>query len=162
MADPVPAFVLEELHRDESVHMVGSQVDVVPYYAAMDVFTLPSYREGFPNVVIEAGAMKLPTVAFDVSGCSDAVVSGETGSLVERGDSSLAAAVVELLEKSDLRVRMGRQAYWHVAARYNPREIWSHLVTEYRRFLPPRRGDTAAQLDPSIESRQTSAARADL
>ena len=161
-ADPVPVSAMEQLTQDESVHLVGSQSDVVPYYAAMDVFTLPSYREGFPNVVLEAAAMELPTVTFDVPGCSDAVVEGITGRVVPRGDSHLAQSVVDLLHHGELRSRLGRQAREHVAVRYNPREIWAHLVEEYRRFLPDAPTEPRKTISPVVESGSTTVLRANL
>ncbi|MHC4406445.1 MAG: glycosyltransferase family 4 protein, partial [Planctomycetota bacterium] len=74
--DPVPPRVERLLRRDDRVHLVGHAADVPSFYAAMDVLVLPTYREGFPNVLLEAAAMTLPVVATKVCGCTDAVDDG--------------------------------------------------------------------------------------
>lgn len=53
-----------------------------PWLAASDVLVFPSYREGFPNVVIEAGAMDLPSIVSDINGCNEIIVDGENGIIV--------------------------------------------------------------------------------
>ena len=63
--------------------MPGEDWDTAPLYMAMDVFCLPSHREGCPNVALEAAAMQLPVVAFRVCGVVDAVADGVTGRLVD-------------------------------------------------------------------------------
>jgi glycosyltransferase involved in cell wall biosynthesis len=63
------------------VHLLGWIRDTAPVYAASDILVLPSYREGYPNVILEASAMELPVIATAVPGCTDAVVGGATGTL---------------------------------------------------------------------------------
>ena len=77
-------------------------------YAAMDILTLPSHREGFPNVILEASAMGLPVVATDASSLPELVVSGETGQLFSPGDgAALVAALTPYLEDPSRRKRHG-------------------------------------------------------
>src|SRR5262249_8583139 len=80
--DPVPADVIQLLRSDPQIHLTGLCLDVPPLYAAMDVAVLPTYREGFGIVAIEAAAMELPVVATRIPGCVDAVEDGVTGTLV--------------------------------------------------------------------------------
>ncbi len=83
--------------------------NVVPYYAAMDILTLPSLREGFGLTLIEAAAMGLPTVASNITGCKDAVIDGVTGTLVPANDAeALFSALVELLDNPELRKKYGQ------------------------------------------------------
>ncbi len=82
--------------------------DLVPYYEAMDLVALPSYREGFPYLLLEAAAMNLPTVASRATGCVDATIDGETGLLVNVGDvDELANALERLIADEPLRQRLG-------------------------------------------------------
>ena len=86
----------------------GWQADTAPFYAAMDIFALPSLFEGLPCVMLEAMAMKTPLVATNVGGNSDLIVDGENGLLVSaRNPQEIAFALEKLITDSDLRVQMG-------------------------------------------------------
>lgn len=95
----------------------GYRTDVERYMQAADIFCLPSYREGFGLVLIEAGAVGLPVVASRIYGVSDAVVDGETGLLHRPGDvPDLATCIEKLLGDEALRVRLGDNSRKRVAA----------------------------------------------
>jgi glycosyltransferase involved in cell wall biosynthesis len=70
---------MSELRVTPGVFVVPAVEDVAPYYRLMSLLVFPSYREGFPNVVLEASAMGLPVVGFDATGVKDAIIDGETG-----------------------------------------------------------------------------------
>ena len=135
--DPVPRHVVSALQQDPRVHITGGFVDDMPaVYSAIDICVLPTFREGFPNVPLECGAMEIPVVATRVTGCVDAVVDGETGLLVPPGDPcALAAAVRRLILDPDLRHRLGRQARAFVASRFSEEHVHRLLVEEYCRLL---------------------------
>ena len=101
---------LEALAEDLKVRTIfaGWQRDMLPFYALMDIFVLPSFFEGLPNVILEAMAMKMAVVATAVGGNPDVLANGENGFLVPvRNASKLASALATLVEDADLRVRMG-------------------------------------------------------
>jgi glycosyltransferase involved in cell wall biosynthesis len=81
--DPVPEETQVALTGDPRVHLPGADWDTAPLYLVMDVFCLPSHREGCPNVLLEAAAMELPVVAFRVPGVTDTVEDQVTGRLVD-------------------------------------------------------------------------------
>jgi len=86
--EPDSAVNLDKLETTgECVFAVGPVDDVRPYFALMDVHVLPSLREGFPNVVLEASAMGLPTVTTDATGAIDSVRDCETGIVVKTQDA---------------------------------------------------------------------------
>lgn len=100
----------ETMVKDSKVKaiFIGWQDDVLPYYAVMDIFVLPSLCEGVANVMLEAMAMKKAIVATDVGGNPDLVVNGENGFLVPVADyQRIAFALKKLIENGDLRRRMG-------------------------------------------------------
>ena len=104
-ADDVPAALLDRA-RSLGVAVLGHRDDVVPYYAGMDLFVLPSHREGFPRSVMEAAAMGVPTVATDIRGCRQAVTA-ESGLLVPVRDApALAAALDSLVGDDDRRAAL--------------------------------------------------------
>jgi glycosyltransferase involved in cell wall biosynthesis len=134
--DPVPPEVEQLFHSDPRIHLAGHVDEVAPCYAAMDVCVLPTYREGFPGVLLEAAAMELPVVATRIPGCVDAVVDGTTGMLVPPRDTeSLAAAVAGYLVDPELRRRHGRAARQRVLDEFQQEAIWQAFYEEYLRLL---------------------------
>ncbi len=134
--DPVEPAVLAELAEDPRVHAAGRVGDTPALYAAMDLVCLPTYREGFPNVPLEAAAMGLPVVASRIPACEEAVVDGTTGTLVPPGDSSaLVAAIAAYLSDPGLRRRHGRAARERVLADFRPQTIWAALHREYEALI---------------------------
>src|SRR5690348_3681491 len=92
--DPLPATVLAQFHSDARIHWTGWSDNLPELYGAMDILVLPSYREGFPVVALEAAAMGLPLVATRVPGCIHAAEDGVTGLLVEPRDTRALAAAI--------------------------------------------------------------------
>lgn len=134
--DPVPDDVKAYLETDPRIHLTGMVTDSPPHYAAMDVAVLPTYREGFPNTLLEAAAMGLPVVATRVTGCVDVVVDGVTGSLVAVRDAeALAAGLRRYVTDPALREAHGRAAREHVLANFLPDAIRQALYHEYLRLL---------------------------
>ena len=111
------------------VFTVGPVANVRPYFALMDVHVLPSLREGFPNVVLEASAMGLPTITTDATGAVDSVRDGETGMLVRRGDPlTLATALRTLLRDPERASRYGQAARIWVVEGFQPKAIVQTLL----------------------------------
>lgn len=151
--DPVEPAVLERLLRGARVRATGLDWDTPPLYAAMDVVALPTRREGFPNVPLEAAAMELPVVATDIPPCREAVVDGVTGTLVPEGDpAALARALAVYLDDSGLRRRHGTTARARALAQFRPRAIWEALHDEYARLLAKGRpaGRAKRALDVAV------------
>jgi glycosyltransferase involved in cell wall biosynthesis len=109
----------------------GHVQDVAPVFGAMDIVCLPSHREGFPNVAVEAAASGLPLVTTDATGCVDAVVAGVTGLMVPVGDvDRLTVALDELACDESLRLSMGRAAR-ELAVRAFEADVLTGHVHEY-------------------------------
>lgn len=132
--DPVPRELADRLRRDPRVVLPGFVQDTAPYYPLMDVLALPSHREGFPNAPLEAAAAGVPTVGLRATGVVDAVVAGETGTLVPVGDSAgLAGALLRYLQDPDLRRRHGEAARERVKAEFRREVVWEAWEEEIRR-----------------------------
>jgi len=134
--DPVSAETRELLQSDPRVRLVGHVESMRSLYSIMDVVALPTYREGFPQVPLEAAAMERPVVATRVTGCVDAVVSGETGTLVEaREPHELALAVAAYLEDPALRRAHGTAGRARVLREFRPENLWLLTHWEYLELL---------------------------
>lgn len=133
--EPQDPVTLEEEHllrNDPRIHLRGFDWNTPPLYAAMDVLTLPTYREGFPNVPLEGAAMKLPVVATQIPGCVDAVQDGVTGILVPPRDvDALVDAIRTYLSDSQLRHQHGQAGRDRVLSDFLPEAIWKALYHEY-------------------------------
>ena len=106
------------------------------YMAAADALCLPSYREGFGNVVIEAAACEVPTIGSRIYGISDAVVDGETGLLHEVADvEGICKLMQKLIDDRKLRVRLGRAAREWVAKVFPEERLTADLLALYRELL---------------------------
>lgn len=134
--DPLPPAVEDCLRQDARIHLAGLDWNTPPFYAAMDILTLPTYREGFPNTLLEAAAMQLPVVATRVAGCVDAVQEGMTGTLVpSHSAEALADAIRLYLTHPELRDRHGAAGRERVLQDYCQTAIWEAMYQEYSHLL---------------------------
>lgn len=137
--DSVPEDLKQRLNSHPRTTITGSQSDVAPFYSIMDVLALPSYREGFPNVPLEAAAMELPVVAARATGSVDAIVDGETGLLVEaRNADSLAAGLDRYLSGQVSTSAHGKAGRARALRDYQPRKLWTELLNYYLNALSAR------------------------
>ena len=132
------ALVPQDVAREPHVTWLGLQRDMPPHFAAMDVVTLPSYREGFPRSLLEASAMGRPVVATEIRGCREAVEPGITGLLVPaRSPSSLRAALAALLQDGSRRRQIGAAARRRAQRRFDERAVFERIERAYRELPLP-------------------------
>ena len=137
--DPVPEDTRRFIESDPGVIHVGYVSDPSGYYHVMDVFALPTYREGFPTVALEAAAAGKAVVTTRATGAVDAVVDGVTGLVVPVGDAAaLAEALAEVLEDRALAARMGRAARDRAERDFRQDRLWAELADLYRVLLAER------------------------
>jgi len=134
--DPVPAMGRARIEADPAVIRTGFVADVAPYLWTMDMLVLPTYREGFPGVPLEAQAASIPVVTTDATGALDSILDGVTGIRVPVGDvGALAAALDRLVGDPALRMRMGLAGCAWVQQHFRREVVWENLLTDYRCIL---------------------------
>lgn len=122
---------------DESINWIGHCDDIAGLFARSHIVVLPSYREGFPKVLIEAAACGRVVVTTDVPGCRDAIINGETGLLVRGKDSvDLANAIQKLTEDADIMQFMGRKAHRHAKQNYSVKQAIEAHIKAYSNLTP--------------------------
>ncbi len=137
--EPVSEAAMKRLQTDPRIHLAGYVEDTPSVYAAMDVFTLPSYHEGLGYVLIEAAAMNLPVVGTRIPGIVDAMRGGISGLLVEPGDAmGLASAIAKYLGDPELRRVHGQAGREYVLHNFVPENVWESLYGEYEELLSAR------------------------
>jgi glycosyltransferase involved in cell wall biosynthesis len=118
------------------VRFAGYTAQPERFLAASDVLCLPSYREGFGSVVIEAAATSVPAVASRIYGVTDAMVHGETGLLFTAGDcDELAARLAAILADDSLRTRLGAEARRRAIEHFSQERLTDELAVFYERIL---------------------------
>lgn len=110
--------------------------DMEELYRLMDIFVLPSYREGFPRSPMEASATGLPVIATRIRGCWEAVHEGDNGLLVHpRQAQPLADAIELLLNDEVLRKRLGKRGIVHAKERFDQRLVFARVAECYEQLL---------------------------
>ncbi len=141
--DPVPQGVRERIEKDANVVRPGFVADTSPYYHLMDLLALPTYREGFPGVPLEAQAAGKPVVTTSATGAVDSVLDGKTGLVVPVGDAAaLARAMGSLLEDRAKRDEMGRAGQEWVRREFDGNKVREALVREYKELIREKLGPT--------------------
>ena len=131
--DRPAAQAIRTISAHPRIRHVGFQSDVIPGMAAMDIFALPTHREGLGNVLLEAAALGLPTITTDATGARDAILAGITGVQVPVGDAdALAQALLKLARDPALREQMGHAGRAWVCENFDQRDIWQRQIREYR------------------------------
>ena len=134
--DPVAPETIERINRGDGIEAVGKQSDVRPFYAQADALVFPSYREGFPNVVIEAGAMGLPSIVTDINGSREIIIDGQNGVIIpSRDKESLYQAMKRFVEHKDEVNAMASNARPLIVSRYEQGYVRKCLYEFYNEVL---------------------------
>ncbi|WP_239749824.1 glycosyltransferase family 4 protein [Mammaliicoccus sp. O-M53] len=131
--DPINQHDLSFILNNKNVIYKNHVDKPIKYYNNMDVFIFPTYREGFGNVSIEAQALGIPTITYNVTGAKDTVINNETGFIVEPGNHEEIAEKIELLiNDENLKVSLGEKGEQWVNATFSNEIIWKEMLEFYK------------------------------
>ncbi|UII24849.1 glycosyltransferase family 4 protein [Fulvivirga maritima] len=134
--DPLSKETMDAIANNKNIIAPGFQSDVRPFLAFTDVFVFPSYREGFPNVVLQASAMGVPTIASDINGCNEIINHEESGLLIPTKQVPPLYKAMQLLRDDERkRTEMAGVALKNVHENYDQQFVWSCLIKEYKELL---------------------------
>ena len=134
--DPLKEETLKHIASHPGIEAVGSQKDVRPWLLASDTFVFPSYREGFPNVVIEAGAMGKPSIVTDINGSREIIIHGKNGVIIPARDTeALYSSMKQLMLDKEQNARMASCARELIASRFEQAFVRGCLKEFYKDIL---------------------------
>lgn len=134
--DPLNEATTAAINTHQNIVSVGWQDDVRPYFAISNALVFPSYREGFPNVVLQAGAMKLPCIVTNINGCNEIIVEGENGIIIPVKDENAlfnAMKTILLMPKNELTV-MGDISRKLIVSKFEQQFLWKAILKEYQKL----------------------------
>ena len=131
--DPLLPKTLEMIERNKNIISTGFQYDVRPYFAISDALVFPTYREGFPNVVMQAGAMNLPCIVTDINGCNEIIIEDKNGVIIPvKNESAIFEAMKSFVSNSEKLQEMKENARQLIVSRYEQKIVWKAIFDEYK------------------------------
>lgn len=136
--DPVSEETRMRIEKCEDIVYAGPQYgrDLLAYYAVSDSFVFPSYREGFPNTVLEAGAMGLPSIVTDINGSREIIKDGKNGMIIPpRSVETLAEAMLRMVEDKTMRKQMAENAREMIVSRFEKNFVQKCQIEFYKEVM---------------------------
>lgn len=134
--DPLKEETLSEIEHNANIISVGFQKDVRPYFAISNALVFPSYREGFPNVVMQAGAMELPSIVSDINGCNEIIIEGRNGTIIPvKSSNVILIAMQKMIDDKDFYHELKKNARPMIQSRYEQSVVWKALLDEYNSLI---------------------------
>ena len=133
--DPLAVTTVKKIKEHPKILNVGYQDDVRPFFAYADILVFPSYREGFPNVVLQAAAMGLPAVVTNINGCNEIIRDGINGYIIPvRDTEALYQKMKKMLLNEKFWVSAGKESRKWIKENYERKDIWEALLAEYKQL----------------------------
>jgi len=134
--DPLSPFTLERIQVNPRIHAVRYQQDVRPYLSISDALVFPSYREGFPNVVLQSAAMGLACIVSDINGCNEIITDQQNGILVPAKNAELLQQAMDAIITDQILMEgLKAAARPSVKDRFERVVFWEALLGEYQSIL---------------------------
>ncbi|MCE7065368.1 glycosyltransferase family 4 protein [Dyadobacter sp. CY326] len=139
--NPLKESTEREIKNNNSIFAVGHQKDVRKFLAASDIFVFPSYREGFPQALLQASGMAIPCIATDINGCNEMIENGKTGFLIPPKDvEAIVVACEKLIENRQASREMGKLAQQFVLQNFEQQQLWRTILAFYNENVSQKSG----------------------
>lgn len=133
--DPLKSETLEEIEHNKSIISVGYQNDVRPYFAISNALVFPSYREGFPNVVMQAGAMGLPSIVSNINGCNEIIIENNNGMIIPvKNTMAIFEAIKKMIENDTFYEQLKNNSRKRIVENYEQKVVWNAILDEYKKL----------------------------
>lgn len=130
--DPLKPETLKEIEENKSIVFAGYQSDVRPYLSISEALVFPSYREGFPNVPMQALAMEIPAIVTDINGCNEIVLHEHNGLIIPpKNTQAIVDAMERLMNDHALYNLLKSNTRESIVSRYDQLKLWKLIKEEY-------------------------------
>lgn len=131
--DPLNEETMNQISSNNAIISIGYQLDVRPYFAISNSLIFPSYREGFPNVVMQAGAMGLPCIVTNINGCNEIIEDKKNGCIIPvKNQKAIYYSMIDFMDNKDLFFVMQQNARAMIVSRFDQQFMWDTILQEYR------------------------------
>ena len=133
--NPINDSTLQKIKENSTIISVGYQNDVRPYYAISNCLVFPSYREGFPNVVLQAGAMNLPCIVTNINGSNEIITNNENGLIIEiKNENAIFEALNVMIIEKQLYEKLKNNARKKIVTNFEQKIVWEAVLDEYKKI----------------------------
>jgi glycosyltransferase involved in cell wall biosynthesis len=134
--DPISQKSKDIIKETQNIIEAGYQSDIRPFLASSDCFVLPTYREGFPNVVLQASSMELPCIVTNINGCNEIIENNKNGLIVEpKSEEELFLAMRRFLDDKDLAKTLAKKSRDNIVEKYDRKQFFKYLLKEYEEVI---------------------------
>jgi glycosyltransferase involved in cell wall biosynthesis len=133
--DPLLPETLKSIEENPNIISVGYQKDVRPYFAISNALVFPSYREGFPNVVMQAGAMGLPSIVSNINGCNEIIINKNNGIIIPvKNTIAIFDAMKKMVENVAFYNQLRENSRKRIVDNYEQKVVWNAILNEYKKL----------------------------
>lgn len=134
--DPISKNSKDIIKENQNIIEAGYQSDIRAFLASSDCFVLPTYREGFPNVVLQASSMELPCIVTNINGCNEIIKHNKNGLIIEpKSEDELYLAMRRFLDNKDLSKTLAQNSRDNIVKKYDREQFFKYLLKEYEEVI---------------------------
>jgi len=130
--DAISDYSKKVIFENSSIIFVDFVVDASPFFSIMDIFVLPTYREGFPTVALEASSMEVPVLITKATGCTEAIIDNKTGMYISHEIEDIAEKILHYIKNESLALEHGKEGRIFVNDNFEQTKVWDIISNELK------------------------------